>query len=135
MFVKKIINQSQYRLSFILWLIALHSFAVGITLIFIPPDLLSKFGYNLVNERFFPSQGGVLHIVMCICYSLAALKLEKFKGLIILSITAKTLATVFLISYFIIVDQILVVLFSGIVDCLMAIAILFAYLSYKKTII
>ncbi len=135
MFVKKIINQSQYRLSFILWLIAFHSFVVGLALIFILPALLKHFGYNLINERFFSFQGGVFHIVMSVCYSLASLKLEKFKGLIILSITTKFIATVFLITYFIIVDQILVVLFSGIVDCLMAIAILFAYLSYKKTII
>lgn len=133
MFVKKIIHQSQYRLSFILWLIAFHSFVVGLALIIIPPDLMKHFGYNLINERFFSLQGGVFHIVMSVCYFLAALKLEKFKGLIILSITAKFIATVFLITYFIIGDQILVVLFSGIVDCIMGIAILFAYLSYKKT--
>lgn len=134
MIIKKIINDSGFRLSLLLWLIAFHSFAVGVALILIPPDLMQYFGYNLINERFFSLQGGVFHIVMSVCYFLAALKLEKFKGLIILSITAKFIATIFLTSYFIIFEQIKVVLLSGIVDYLMGMAILFAYLSYKKTL-
>ncbi|HPR89710.1 MAG TPA: hypothetical protein PL181_16990 [bacterium] len=42
-----------------LWLIAIHSFLVGLGLIFMPYSLLEQMGYASCSERFFRAQGGV----------------------------------------------------------------------------
>ena len=135
MFFRRMAEDSKLRLFVLLWLIAVHSYIIAFALIFSSSELITNLGFKLINERFFPAQAGVFHIVMGVCYSLAAVKLEKFNGLIVLSINAKFIATVFLFSYYIIVDQILAVLLSGIVDCLMGSAIFLAYRSYRNHIL
>jgi len=119
-------------LSMILWLIAFHSFIVGIGLIAMPPQLMELLGFNSGGDRFFPSQGGVFHIVMAVAYSLAALRTSRFECLIIFSIIVKFSATIFLFVYYFFAVQIWMVLLSGITDCLMGIVILWAYLLYRQ---
>jgi hypothetical protein len=119
-------------LSILLWLIALHSFFVGIGLIVMPLPVMEFLGYNSCADRFFPTQGGVFHIIMAIAYSLAALRTKRFECMILFSIIVKFSATIFLFAYYFLVSQIWMVLLSGITDCLMAIAILWAYNLYKK---
>jgi hypothetical protein len=115
-------------LSMILWLVALHSFIVGIGLIVMPPQL------NSGGDRFFQSQGGVFHIVMTIAYSLAALRTSRFECLILFSIIVKFSATIFLFIYYFFAVQIWMVLLSGITDCLMGIVILWMYVLYSQKI-
>jgi hypothetical protein len=128
---KKRFNYSLF-LKWILWLVALHSFGFGISLIVLPISVIEIFGFQLA-EKFFAVQGGVFHIVVSLAYIMAALDLDNSKKLIILSCTAKFMATIFLLSYYFFVNHIFMVIFSGIADFLMGLAILLTYLLYVKT--
>ena len=119
-------------LQWFLWLIALHSIGFGIALVVLPIPVIEYFGFQLA-EKFFAVQGGVFHIVVSLVYIMAALDLDNSKKLIILSCTAKFMATLFLLSYYFFVSHIFMVIFSGIADFLMGLAILLTYLLYQKT--
>ena len=119
-------------LKWILWLVAIHSFGFGISLIVLPISVIEFFGFQLA-EKFFAVQGGVFHIVVSLAYIMAARDLDNSKNLIILSCTAKFMATLFLLSYFFFVSHIFMVIFSGIADFFMGLAILLTYLLYQKT--
>ncbi len=106
-----------------LWLMTAHSFAVGIGLIWHPAYLLNLMGYAPCSEPFFPTQGGVFHIVMAVGYSMATFDPINFRGLIIFSIVVKAIATVFLIIYWLANPVLGVVLFSGVVDGCMAVVL------------
>lgn len=125
--ISTIQNNSTKLLSIFLWLVALHSFAVGVGLIVLPLSMLKFFGYGVCAERFFPSQGGVFHIAMAVGYAMAAYNLKRYECLIIFSIVVKFMATVFLFTYFILVSSIWLVLLSGISDFLMGLIILILY--------
>ena len=63
--------RSGKALTIVLWLVAMHSFCVGVCLIVMPASLFSYFGFG-IGEKFFATQGGVFHIVMSICYFIVA---------------------------------------------------------------
>ena len=119
-------------LRLLLYLLSVHSICVGMALISTPGDMFTYFGYQPVSERFFPIQGGVFHIVMGVAYYLAAKSINKDHNLILLTIIAKLSATIFLISYFLFIQQIWLVLVSGIVDALMAMVVIFVFQQFKK---
>jgi len=119
-------------LQWFLWLIAIHSIGFGIALVILPIPVIEFFGFHL-EEKFFAVQGGIFHIVVSLAYIMAALDLDDSKKLIILSCTAKFMATLFLLSYFFFVSHIFMVIFSGIADFLMGLAILFTYLLFQRT--
>ena len=125
-------NDSARLLKLIMFMIALHSFCVGLALIFFPPELMQHFGFNQFHERFFTAQGGVLHLVMSVSYVMAALKLEETTVLIFFSVIAKFMATVFLFTYYFMIQGVWSVLFSGVGDGMMGCVILWAYLKYSK---
>lgn len=127
-----IISDARKRLSFVLWLVSIHSFCVGLGLILMPASAMPFMGFNVYVENFFPVQGGVFHLVMSVAYALAAIDRERFGGLILMAIVAKFMATVFLFIYYFLIESVWTVLFSGIGDCLMGIAILVAFLSYSR---
>lgn len=110
---------------------SIHSICVGIALITFPIPLIAEFGIEICN-KFFPTQSGVLHIIMGIIYILAIKNLDKSDLLVIFSIIVKYIATVFLVSYFIFMDKALVILLSGIVDFLMGLILLMLFRAYKK---
>lgn len=114
----------------ILWVIAFHSFCVGVGLIVAPSELFELLGYTKCTERFFPTQGGVFHIIMAVGYIMAALKYPQSDDLVVFIIIVKLCATVFLLIYFIAVKQTWVILFSGISDGLMSFVV---YLIYTKS--
>jgi len=122
-------------LTTILWLVAIHSVMVGLGLIFMPSDLMELLGFNVCTERFFPTQGGVFHIIMAIAYTMGATRLPKFECMISFSIIVKFCATLFLLIYYLVVAQTWMILFSGIADCLMGMAILWAYSISNKKIV
>ena len=119
-------------LSVLLYLIALHSFCVGIALIVLPLTTLEYFGYEGYTGGFFKSQAGVFHIVMSIMYFIAARDIDKYRILIYLTLTAKFIATVFLLGYYFIFGHIWMVLASGIGDLLMGLCVLLLWRAYQK---
>ena len=129
----EIIKNPRKRLSLLLILIAIHSFCVGVGLIIRPAELMQLFGFGICYERFFPTQGGVFHIVMAVGYLMAACDVDEHHSLIIFSIIVKTMATVFLFTYFIAVEQIWLVLLSGFSDGIMGLVIYIALVLYIKS--
>lgn len=118
-------NYTVKHLKILLFLVALHSFFVGLGLIFIPSHFFVEIGYHQICENFFRAQGGVFHLVMVVAYSFAALNPIVNKPMVKFSIIAKFIATFFLIFYFLFVENIIVVLLSGLGDFAMGGLILF----------
>ena len=118
-------------LSVFLWLVAIHSFLVGIGLIVLPTSLFEFLGYQSTFDRFFSTQGGVFHIIMAVGYAMAGYDTKRFECLIIFSIIVKLIATVFLIIYFMLISSQLLIILSGISDFMMGLVILFLYKKLK----
>lgn len=121
-------------LSLFLWVVMLHSLAVGIGLIFMPASWMPFFGFEPYAKNFYQAQGGIFHIVMCVAYSMGALDYKKYDALVIFSIIAKFIAFAFLLLYFLIVDSAWMVIFSSFGDGLMGLIILLLYRSSKTNI-
>lgn len=118
-------NFTVKHLKIFLFLVALHSLFVGMGLILIHSHIFVEFGYNEIGENFFRAQGGVFHLVMVAAYTLAALNPVKNKIMVLFSVIAKMMATIFLLIYFVFFDSIIVVVLSGLGDFIMGIIIYF----------
>lgn len=114
-------------LSIFLWLVAIHSFMVGLGLIVLPTSFFEYLGFKPTFDRFFSTQGGVFHIAMSVGYALAGYDKIKFRQLIVFSIIIKFIATVFLITYYLFITSQWMIIFSGISDFLMGVIILYLY--------
>lgn len=114
-------------LKIFLWLVALHSFCVGLGLMLIPLEYFDFFGFGEYQGNFFKIQAGVFHLMMVIAYVFAALDPAKYRVMILFSILAKFSATLFLISYSIFDEAIWMVIVSGIADFLMGLILLGFY--------
>jgi len=110
---------------------ALHSTAVGLGLILHPASILAKFGYAPVTEEFFPTQGGVFHVIMAVGYLMAAAAPRERRSLIVFAIIVKMLATVFLLVYWLFVSRLWMVFGSAIGDGALAGILWFAYRSWR----
>ena len=124
------VQQYGRNLQIILWIMAIHSFFVGIGLILQFDVVMKIMGFGMCREKFFPAQGGVFHIVMALGYVLPAKNLEKYQCLALFSILVKALATFFLLTYYIFFEQIWTVLASGIIDGIMCLAVFYFYKQY-----
>lgn len=120
-------NKYQQYLSIFLWLIGVHSFLVGVGLIFIPPSFLSNFEFFNYTESFFQAQGGVFHIAMSIAYVTAGRDVPNSSQLIRFIIAVKLLACIFLIIYFVFMLNSWMILISGIADGVMGAVALWLY--------
>ena len=120
-------------LKIFLILVAIHSFCVGLGLILIPLDYFDLFGFHGYNGNFFKIQAGVFHIVMCGAYVSAARDPVGNQVMIRFSIFAKMIATVFLISYALIIDMVWMVLASGIFDFVMGLVLILFLKGLKDT--
>ena len=125
---------SEKDLKILLWLIMFHSFANGVGLIIQIPVVMHFFGFGGCHEHFFPAQGGTFHVVMAIGYGMAAWNPIKYRCLIIFSIIVKLCAMVFLLTYYFFFESIWTLLFSGVVDGLMGIFLLYFYKKYMMSI-
>jgi len=120
-------------LKIFLILVAIHSCCVGLGLMIIPLDYYDLFGFYDYSGNFFKIQAGVFHIVMSGAYVLAARDPVRNQVLILFSIFAKMIATVFLISYAVFIDMVWMVLASGIFDFLMGLVLIWFLKGMKNT--
>ena len=118
-------------LAITLWLVTLHSLFVGIAMILLPTDWITYFDIAPSEHRFFITQGGVFHFVMAVAYGIAASNVKANSILIKFSISAKFIATFFLLSYFIFVNQFGIIFLSAIGDFCMGLVILLLFRKYK----
>jgi hypothetical protein len=97
-------------------LVALHTFAVGAGLFFVPDWALRVGGWQVIPASFFPRQAGVFHFILGIAY----LEEHRRFGGVSLLITAKTFAVVFLLGATLLSDVPWFVTAAGVGDGLMA---------------
>ena len=114
----------------ILWIISIHSLLVGFVLIASPEWLFNFLSFK-PSGNFFPVQGGVFYIVMAIVYALAACNVNKYKSLVIFSISAKFITAIFLFIYFSFAEHIWSILVFAITDGLLGLALLIAFFFYE----
>lgn len=127
------ILRSLKLLKIYLILVAIHSFCVGLGLILIPLEFFDLFGFFEYSGNFFKIQAGVFHIVMCGAYVSAARDPVGNRLMISFSIFAKMIATVFLISYAVLINMAWIVLASGIFDFVMGLVLIWFLKGLKDT--
>ena len=132
---KQALNSPQRRLSILLWLVAAHSFFVGLGLILLPDGFLSFFGFAQGGERFFRAQAGVFHFVMVVVYTMAAVRCASSPDLTEIAIAAKFMATAFLISYYLFAEAIWSVLLSGLIDGALGAVITWALIACRRRVV
>lgn len=99
-------------------LISLHTFVVGMALFLVPDWALHFGGWEMVPAPFFPRQAGVFHFVLGIGY----LGEYRRNGSVSLLVAAKTFAVVFLLGATFLDHVPWFVTFAGIGDGLMGLA-------------
>jgi hypothetical protein len=132
---KVLLNHPDKLLSMVLVLVAIHTLAIGLTLIAQPAILMEFAGFNPHGEHFFPAQGGAFHLIMVVVYLMGATHIEKYHSFIVLSIFIKAFATFFLLIYCFAAEFKWIIFISGVVDCAMGLIIFLAfqhYLRFKK---
>ena len=135
MLIKRLTESPRLRLVVLFWAMALHSFVIGLILIFHPADMIGYFGYKSIHEQFFPVQGGVFHILMAVLYFLTAAQWMHLKCLVYFSLIVKSTAVVFLLSYYAFVDHITILIVLGFCDGTMAVLIALTAKSLKNEMI
>ncbi len=120
------IRESRSWLPLLLWAVAMHSAAIGISLITLPPAALQAFGIQDGPDRFFRTQGGVFHLVVAAAYAMAASNPPRFRILVVWTILVKFAAMVFLLTYHFAVEAKPLFLLSGLGDGAMGAVILAA---------
>lgn len=115
------------HLKIILLLTSLHTLCISIALIALPDNIISLFGFTDLGGRFFRTQGGVFHLVMAFGYYFAAIDIPNCRNFIKFIILVKFTATIFLIIYYLFIDSTIVILFSGVVDFLIGLTILYLH--------
>jgi len=106
-------------------LVALHTFAVGAGLFFVPEWALRFGGWQVIPPLFFPRQAGIFHFILGIAY----LEEHRRFGGIALLVLAKSFAVVFLLGAALLSTVPWFVLVAGIGDGLMA---LVAWLLHRR---
>lgn len=110
-------------------LVALHSAIVGIILLGFPSWAAEFGGWGNINDVFFIRQGGAFHIVVAIGYVM-----EYFRHRTVsLLLTAKTLATFFLVfSWLVDLSGAWALPLAALGDGLMAVVVLWVHRGAKK---
>jgi hypothetical protein len=109
-------------------LISLHSFGIGIGLLWSPSWAFRMAGWEEVTPLFFPHQAGAFHIVVACGY---LIEYFRYRGILIL-LTAKGIATVFLLASAALGEHSWVVMLSGIADALMGLVAFFLHRQVVK---
>ena len=131
--IKSLFNHPDKLLSTVLGLVAIHSLGMGLILISQPAVLMKFAGFNPDCDHFFPTQGGVFHLLMFVVYLMGATHIEKYHHFIVFSIFVKTVATFFLMIYCFAAEFKWVIFLSGIGDGVMGLMIFLAFQHYLRS--
>ena len=104
-------------------LIALHSVAVGVGLLFLTEFGARIGGFGTVSPLFFPRQAGAFHFVAASAY---LIEYFRYRGILIL-LTTKSIAVVFLGVMTVLGGMPWIVPFSGVADGLMGLLAFFVH--------
>lgn len=81
-------------LNWVLAPVALHSIVLGVVMLVWPLQVLSTFGWDFVETRFYPAQSGLFLLILGIVYT-AAIRVRAYVAIVILS---KAFAVAFLVG-------------------------------------
>ena len=109
-------------------LIALHTYGIGVTLLALPEWSLRIGGWETIPPLFFPRQAGVFHLVLGTGYLFEYLRLRSVSLLLV----AKACAFVFLIGATLLATVPWFVTFAGVVDGLMGLTVLVVHLRVNR---
>ena len=129
-FKQYVLKHPDKILSTVLYLVALHSFLTGLALVVQPAWSLKLVGFSPICERFFPTQGGVFHILMAVAYVMGAVNAKKYHYVIVFAIIVKSAATLFLLTYCFVVEFKWIILLFGIGDGLMGLMMFLSFQYY-----
>jgi hypothetical protein len=101
-------------------LIALHTYGIGIALLAFPEWALRFGGWQTIPPLFFPRQAGVFHLVLGTGYLFEYLRLRSVS----LLLAAKACGAIFLLAATMLASLPWFVTFAGVVDGLMGLAVL-----------
>ena len=101
-------------------LIALHTYVIGVALLAVPAWALRFGGWETLPPLFFPRQAGVFHLVLGTGY---LVEYARQRGVVLL-LTAKAFATVFLAAAALLGNVPWFVGFAGVADGLMGLGVL-----------
>lgn len=107
----------------LVWLIAAHSVAIGVVLLAVPAWAVRFAGWEGAHPLFFPRQAGVFHLVVASGYLLEYHRSQR----VTLLVVTKALACTFLLASAAFTDAAWSVLFSGVTDGAMGLAVLLVH--------
>ncbi len=120
------VEQARWVEKWLVWLIAAHTFVIGLALLLVPEWALGFGGWKVIPAPFFPRQAGVFHFVLGYGY----LRELRCRGIVSLLLLAKTAAFVFLIGSAVLTEVPWFVPFAGVADGLMGLA---AWWAHRQT--
>ncbi len=110
---------TERHLRWLVLLISAHSLAVGAMLMVVPHWAVRFAGWDGVEPVFFARQAGIFHVVLVSGY---LIEYFRYRGILLL-LTAKSLALVFLVGLSLLEPTAWAVPFSGVVDGVMGAAV------------
>jgi hypothetical protein len=84
---------NRLSLNRVLALVALHSIVLGVVMLVWPLQVLSAFGWDFVETRFYPAQSGLFLLILGLVYA-AAIRVRPYVAIVVLS---KAFAVAFLL--------------------------------------
>jgi hypothetical protein len=112
----------------LIYLISLHSFTVGIMLLFAAEWAVQFAGWHGADPIFFIWQAGAFHFVLATGY---VIEYSRSKTIVLL-LVAKTIATVFLLGGSLLAETPCSVWFSGLADGAMALTAYFVHRAVNR---
>jgi hypothetical protein len=116
--------------SWLVVLIALHTYGIGVALLMLPEWALRFGGWETIPPLFFPRQAGVFHLVLGTGYLAEYLRWRS----VWLMLIAKACGSIFLLAATLLATVPWFVTFAGVVDGLMGLAVLVAHLEVYRVI-
>ena len=124
--------KTENYIKYLLWLFILHTTGVALSLIFLPTEYLTYFGFEDYQGNFFKVQAGVFHLVMGLGYLLTLHNYKQTPVLIFFCVLAKSMALVFLVFYYFLIESNWIVLASGFGDGAMGLILLILYGQFRR---
>ena len=114
---------SERALRLVIFLVSLHSFVLGFTMMVFPSSFLALVGWPALEGPFFPSQAGIFLMLLSLAYFLGL----EHRGMVRFIILSKMAALAFLLFHFLFLGAPSVILPTALLDGVMGSALWVLY--------
>lgn len=123
-------------LRWVVILVTAHSVVVGGLMLFFPRQVLDLFHVPCPPSLFFPSQSGLMVLLLALGYVMALLELPKSRRMLFYAVLVKAAAFIFLMIQWLILGAPLIFGFMGLSDGAIGLAVyLLARRAYHESLI